>query len=106
MCNGKGTPGNRTTGRGKSGSSRIPRTLSLASLIARGLWQRGEQKSSSSKFFSVQAPCSLCLRGYRNVRYLNHRDTEDTEDTELAQRNPKIRPPLSCWATSAGAIEH
>src|ERR1044071_1935167 len=33
MCSGKGTPGNRTTGKGKSGSSRIPRTLSLASLM-------------------------------------------------------------------------
>src|ERR1044072_4250581 len=33
MCKGKGTPGNSTTGRGKSGSSCNPRTLSLASLI-------------------------------------------------------------------------
>src|SRR6185369_6773872 len=33
MCKGKGTPGNSTTGKGKSGSSCNPRTLSLASLI-------------------------------------------------------------------------
>src|SRR6185369_15322939 len=33
MCKGRGTPGNSTTGRGKSGSSCSPRTLSLASLI-------------------------------------------------------------------------
>src|SRR6185295_5787281 len=33
MCKGRGTPGNNTTGRGKSGSSCCPRTLSLASLI-------------------------------------------------------------------------
>src|SRR6185295_16751909 len=35
MCSGKGTPGKRTTGRGKSGSSCWPRTLSVASLICR-----------------------------------------------------------------------
>ena len=33
MCNGRGTPGNRTTDRGKIGSSLTARTLSLASLI-------------------------------------------------------------------------
>ena len=27
----------------------------------------------------MQPLCSLCLRGYRNVRYNNHRDTENTE---------------------------
>src|ERR1044071_6951145 len=33
MCKGIGMPGNSTTGRGKIGSSRTPRTLSIASLI-------------------------------------------------------------------------
>jgi hypothetical protein len=33
MCNGRGTPGNKTTDSGKSGSSLTPLTMSLASLI-------------------------------------------------------------------------
>src|ERR1044072_275953 len=53
MCKGKGTPGNNTTGRGKSGSSCCPRTLSMASLIligyAEGLWQRLEQGRKETK---------------------------------------------------------
>src|SRR5215510_6913967 len=28
---------------------------------------------------SVQPLCSLCLCGYRNARFNNHRDTENTE---------------------------
>ena len=40
MCSGKGTPGNRTTDSGKSGSSLTPLTMSLASLINRYLRNR------------------------------------------------------------------
>src|SRR5690242_4611536 len=50
MCSGNGTPGNRTTGRGKSGSSCWPRTLSVASLIWKeGLCQSIEQKNSGPR---------------------------------------------------------
>src|ERR1044072_8370949 len=43
--------------------------------------------------FSVQPLCPLCLCGYRNTRYNNHRDTENTE---VAQRRVQIRslPPI------------
>ena len=33
MCNGRGTPGNNTTGKGKSGNSRTPLTRSIISLM-------------------------------------------------------------------------
>src|SRR6185436_10786348 len=38
--------------------------------------------------FSVQPSCSLCLCGYSNARYNNHRDTENTK---VAQRRVHIR---------------
>src|ERR1044072_3718960 len=38
--------------------------------------------------FFVQPLCPLCLCGYRNARYNNHRDTENTE---VAQRRVQIR---------------
>src|ERR1044072_487266 len=49
--------------------------------------QRNSQKNAIHILdFSVQPLCSVCLCGYRNARYNNHRDTENTE---VAQRRSR-----------------
>src|SRR5262249_34912543 len=49
---------------------------------------RSKRSKCTSLVFSVQPLCSLCLCGYGNARYNNHRDTENTE---VAQRSSSPR---------------
>jgi len=53
--------------------------------------------------FSVQPLCSLCLRGYRNRQYNNHRDTEDTE---LSQRRTQTKTLLAFCVFFAPLLEN
>src|SRR5712692_684039 len=104
MCSGIGMPGNSTTGRGKSGNSRTPRTLSKASLMnarfaeilgklsessngikAKALSQTSCQKSAVNACFQPVAPAGARVRTVivcRQNRFVTERDYM----SELADR--------------------
>src|ERR1051325_2694285 len=89
MCKGKGTPGNSTTGRGKSGSSCNPRTLSLASLIdwlaTRSDYGR-ETNSAAKRREKIRPP--PCVLGNVGGGHRAHRPMKRVSSTVFG-RTPK-----------------
>src|SRR6185503_6790854 len=98
MCSGKGTPGNRTTGKGKSGSSRIPRTLSLASLIVAGDYGR----EGSRSHLSTSSLCNLCVLCVSVVVVTRIPITTGTQRTQRLHREEKNSAPAFVLGNGSG----